>query len=190
MSSPLKVVNIASATKRLKEPFEILRLAQIDDLAVEVYLCQGAVAWHRHTDEDELFITFSGLMTLETEWGTVTLRPWEMAVVPKGVGHRSLSAWPSMVLLIRPVLLADRKNGDRRLFALPGQARLQKTSLIGSGEWPGLPFRPQLLLRIEDFSLHLLRCLGRGPWMVLELVREEPTQWTTTLADEWSFLRG
>jgi len=159
------VINIARAAKRLKEPFQMLRLAQIDDLAVDVYLCQGAVAWHRHTDEDELFMTYSGLMTLETEWGTVTLRPWEMALVPKGVGHRSLSAWPSEVLLVRPALLADRKNGDRRLYGLPGEARLRKTSLIGSGEWPGMPFRPQFLLRIEDFDLRLLRCLGRGPWI-------------------------
>ena len=165
MSIPLKVISIAGATKRLKGPFQMLRLAQVDDLAVDIYLCQGAVAWHRHTDEDELFMTYSGLMTLETEWGTVTLRPWEMALVPKGVGHRSLSAWPSTVLLMRPTLLADRKNGDRRLYALPEEATLRKTSLIGSGEWPGMPFRPQFLLQIEDFSLRLLRCLGQGPWV-------------------------
>lgn len=165
MSVPFQVVSIAQATKRLKKPFQLLRLLQVDDLALDVYLCEGAVAWHRHTDEDELFMTYSGLMTLESEWGTVSLRPWEMALVPKGVGHRSLSAWPSVVLLMRSVLLADRKNGDRRLYGLPGETPLRKTSLIGSLEWPGMPFRPQFLLKIEDFSLRLLRCVGRGPWI-------------------------
>lgn len=237
MSTSLKVVNIANAAERLKEPFQLLRLTQIDDLAVDVYLCQGAVVWHRHIDEDELFITYNGIMTLETEWGTVTLRPWEMALVPKGVGHRSLSAWPSTVLLLRPTLLTDRKNGDRRLYVLPDEAHLRKISLIGSGEWPGMPFRPRILLEIEDFSLRLLRCLGRGPWieprsgdtlllvqqgtllleseeeqlplmsgelvrvpkhtghrlvtgtvaMVLELVREEPPQLTTTMSSGWDY---
>ncbi|MDH7486090.1 MAG: hypothetical protein QHJ81_07405 [Anaerolineae bacterium] len=165
MPSSLQAVNIARAAKRLEKPFQLLRLLQVDDLAVDVYLCEGAVAWHRHTDEDELFMTYSGLMTLETEWGTVSLRPWELALVPKGVGHRSLSVWPSVVLVMRPVLLTDRKDGDRRLYGLPGETPLRKTSLIGAAEWPGMPFRPQFLLKIEDFSLRLLRCVGRGPWI-------------------------
>jgi len=164
MSTPLAVVNIAREAERLKKPFQVLRLEQVDDLAIEVYLCQGVVAWHRHVDEDELFMTFSGLMTLESEWGTVTLRPWEMALVPKGIRHRSLAAWPSLVLLVRPVVLEDKKNGHRRLFGLPGEDRLRKTSLVGSLEWPGMPFRPQFLLQVEGFALRLLRCVGQGPW--------------------------
>lgn len=164
MATPLAVVNIAREADRLKKPFQMLRLERIDDLAIDVYLCKGAVAWHRHVDEDELFMTFSGLMTLESEWGTVTLRPWEMALVPKGVGHRSLAAWPSSVLLVRPVALEDKKNGHRRLFGVPGEDRLRKTSLVGSLEWPGMPFRPQFLLQVEGFALRLLRCVGQGPW--------------------------
>jgi len=164
MSSPLAVVNIASQADRLKKPFQMVRLEQVDDLAIDVYLCKGAVAWHRHVDEDELFMTFSGLMTLESEWGMVTLRPWEMALVPKGVGHRSLAPWPSSVLLVRPVALEDKKNGHHRLFGLPGENRLRSTSLVGSLEWPGMPFRPQFLLHIEGFALRLLRCVGQGPW--------------------------
>jgi hypothetical protein len=84
--------------------------------------------------------------------------------VPKGVGHRSLAAYPSLVLLVRPVELEDKKNGHRRLFGVKGEDLLRKTSLIGSLEWPGMPFRPQFLLEVEGFSLRLLRCVGQGPW--------------------------
>jgi mannose-6-phosphate isomerase-like protein (cupin superfamily) len=165
MPSSFAVVNIAGEVERLVRPFQMLRLAQIDDMAVEVFLCQGAVSWHRHVNGDELFIAFSGLMTLESEWGTVTLRPWEIALVPKGVGHRSIAAFPSAVLLIRPVALQDRKNGNRRLYGLPREARLRKTSLVGSREWPGMPYRPQFLMQVEDRALRMLRCVGVGPWI-------------------------
>jgi len=164
MSGPLSVVNVGRQIERLTRPFQVLRLEQNDDLAVDVYLCQGAMAWHRHVDEDELFITYSGLITLESEWGAATLRPWEMALVPKGVGHRTLAAWSSAVLLMRPVQLTDRKNGHRRLHGLADEGRLRKVSLVGSAERPAFPFRPQFLLEVEDFGLHLLRCVGQGPW--------------------------
>ena len=165
MPTPFAVVSVAREVERLKKPFQMLRLEQVDDLAVDVYLCKGSVGWHRHVDKDELFIAYGGSVTLESEWGTVTLRPWEMVLVPKGVKHRSLAAWPSPVLLVRPVLMEDRKNGHRRLFGVLGQARLRKTSLVGSTEWPGMPFCPQFLMHVEDFELRLLRCVGQGPWV-------------------------
>lgn len=165
MPGTLSVVNVGRQIERLTRPFQVLRLEQIDDLAIDVFLCEGAMAWHRHVDEDELFLTFSGLIALETEWGATTLRPWEMALAPKGVGHRSLAGWSSAVLLIRPVELTDRKNGHRRLHGLSDESRLRKVSLVGSAERPALPFRPQSLLEVEDFGLRLLRCVGEGPWI-------------------------
>jgi mannose-6-phosphate isomerase-like protein (cupin superfamily) len=165
MPTSLAVINLDREAERLVRPFQVLRLERIDDLAAELFLCQGAVAWHRHVDGDELFMPCSGSMILESERGTVTLRPWEMVLVPKGVGHRSISAWASAVLLVRPVALQDRKNGHRRLYGLPTEARLRKTSLVGSREWPGMPYRPQFLVQIEDYALRLLRCVGRGPWI-------------------------
>jgi mannose-6-phosphate isomerase-like protein (cupin superfamily) len=163
MAGLLQVVSLDQAAGRLQRPFQVLRLIQIDDLAVEVYLCQGAVSWHRHLDEDELFMTFTGLVTLESEWGTVTLRPWEIALVPKGVAHRSLSAMRSEVLLLRPTQLTDRKNGHRRLYGITGKSRLAKASLIGAAERPAPRYRPQLLQTVEDYTMSMLRCAGTGP---------------------------
>jgi mannose-6-phosphate isomerase-like protein (cupin superfamily) len=165
MPTPLAVINLARQAKRLEKPYQLLTLEHVDDLAVYITLCQRAVAWHRHVDEDELFIVYRGLVTLESEWGTVTLRPWEMALIPKGVGHRSLAAWPSVLLLTRPAALQDRKNGNRRMYALPVEGRLRKISLARSREWPGMPFRPQFLMHVEGFALRMVRCIGQGPWI-------------------------
>jgi len=107
-----------------------------------------------------------------------------MALVPKGIRHRSLAAWPSLVLLVRPVVLEDKKNGHRRLFGLPGEDRLRKTSLVGSLEWPGMPFRPQFLLQVEGFALRLLRCVGQGPWNEGTLLLESGDQQASLVSGE------
>ncbi len=123
----LRKVEIHAARARLTRPFTMMDLAYVGDMAVSIYLCHGVLAWHKHIDHDELFLVHEGIIRLESEWGSVTLRPDEMAVVPKGVVHRSSSALPSLVLLISPRFAVDRKNGQRRLVALDGE--LHKVSL-------------------------------------------------------------
>jgi len=69
-------------------------------------------------------------MALESEWGNLTLRPDEMVIVPKGVGHRSGSPLRAVVLLVQPAALADRKNGHRHLFVIPRDNELKKFDLL------------------------------------------------------------
>lgn len=46
--------------------------------------------WHRNMDYDEIIICVKGGMTWETELGTLTIRPGEMVLLPRGVAHRSI----------------------------------------------------------------------------------------------------
>jgi len=86
-----------------------------------------------------------------------------MALVPKGVAHRSLSAMRSEVLLLRPSKLTDRKNGHRRLYGITGKSRLSKANLAGAADRPAIAYRAQFLLAVEDYTVSMLRCLGTGP---------------------------
>lgn len=142
----------------------MIDLAQIDDLVLSVYLCQGTMPHHRHLDQDELFLVHSGTISLESEWGTVILRPGELAVVPKGIGHRSSSLLRSHVLLFQPRLLANRRNGHRRLFALGGSERLQKVSVPAMGRHIAVRFRMVKLADVDTYALYLMLCQETGPW--------------------------
>jgi len=158
------VISIAQQSTRLKQPFSMLDLAQIDDLMLSVYLCQGTLQTHRHVDQDELFLVHSGSISLESDWGDVVLQPHELAVVPKGVGHRSASMLRSLVLLLQPRVVVDRRNGDRRLFALKGENRLQKVNLAAMGRQVVVPFNPVLVANLDTFAVQLTLCEGEGPW--------------------------
>ena len=160
----LEKVVIAEYGERLREPFTMIDLAQVDDMAVSLYLCQGTMAQHRHLDQDELFLVHSGTISLESEWGTAVLRPSELAVVPKGVGHRSSSLLHSLVLLFQPRLMVNRRNGDRRLFASQPGGSLEKISLVAMGRQISIPFEPVVLTHVDTYALTLTLCLGVGPW--------------------------
>jgi homogentisate 1,2-dioxygenase len=160
----LEKINLSEQASQLTEPFTMIDLVQIDDLALSVFLCQGTLPSHRHLDQDELFLVHSGTISLDSDWGTVILRPGELAVVPKGLGHRSSSLVHSLVLLLQPRLIVNRRNGDRRLFAVKDEKRLEKVSVPAMGRQLTVPFRPVALAHLDTYAVNLLLSQETGPW--------------------------
>lgn len=160
----LEVISIPQYAARLTEPFTMIDLAQIDDLVLSIFLCQGTLPHHRHMDQDELFLVYSGNISLESEWGSAILRPGELAVAPKGVSHRSSSLLHSLVLLLQPRLMINRRNGNRRLFVLKEEGRLEKISVPAMGRQVAIPFTPVVLTHLDTYAFHVMYCKGTSPW--------------------------
>ncbi len=160
----VKKLNIAQEAAKLSRPFQMAHLGYVDDFAVSVFICQGSIDWHRHMDEDELFLVQSGVITLESEWGKTRLLPDEMAVVPKGVAHRSSSFLWSTVLLFQPRVMPNRKNGDRRTAASPEGQSLHKINAAHTARQLTEPFKPVNLVTVEDCAMRLALIQGAFPW--------------------------
>lgn len=162
----LDKVSIDEQAGHLTEPFSMMDLMQIDDLTLSVFLCQGTMPFHRHVDQDELFLVHSGTISLESDWGTAVLRPGDVAMMPKGVGHRSSSLLRSMVLLLQPRLMINRRNGHRRLFAIKSSGHLEKVSVPAMGRQVMTPFQAVPLAHLDTYALNLTVCQGTGPlWL-------------------------
>ena len=151
--------HVGRRASELKEPYSGTEVARIEDFGLSVFICQGSIAWHRHIDEDEMFLVYTGAITVDSDLGPVFLRPGELTVVPKGIRHRSASPIRSEVILFQPWLLADRHNGDRKMYAVGGQP-LSKINLYVAALPVRTPFAPQPVTSIGDFSLSLTVCEG------------------------------
>jgi len=160
----LKKLSVSQVVAELDRPFSMQSLAFVGDIVVGVYTCQGVLNWHKHLDNDELFWVYKGTILLESEWGEVRLRPGELAVVPKGVGHRSSSALRASVLLLRCGFASERKNGRRRLYGITGESKLKRVSLQGAAQALVSPFRFQTVARVEDSVVQV--AWGEGMWPV------------------------
>jgi mannose-6-phosphate isomerase-like protein (cupin superfamily) len=158
----IDIVKLAEFANKLDQPFRVVPLASVGDLALSVFVCQGQVNWHRHLDEDELFLVHEGVVALDTERGRLTLHSEELAVVPKGVGHRSGSQLRSVVLLLRPMVLTNRKNGYRHGL-VDTDPPLEKVRLARVQTTMTVPYRAMPVARVEDFDLLLVTAEGFGP---------------------------
>ncbi len=160
----LKKVNVSQAAKKLDQPFMVMRVAHVSDIVASVYICQGMLQWHRHLDNDEMFWVCEGSILLESDWGSVRLRPGELSVVPKGIGHRSTADMRASVLLLRCGSIPERKNGHRRLYTTAGDQSLERISLRDVARTLPVPLKFQTATRIEDSVVQVAR--GEGTWQV------------------------
>ena len=88
------------AAAKLTEFWSPRVIAEVDDAYVKVAKVKGALAWHSHENEDELFFILKGRLRMEMDQGTVELKEGEMFVVPKGVRHNPVADEECHILLI------------------------------------------------------------------------------------------
>ena len=77
-------------------------VAEYNGHDVMVVKVQGEFTWHSHADTDDFFLVLQGELQIDLPDGTVTLRPGQMFIVPKGVEHRPRAAGETHLLLIEP----------------------------------------------------------------------------------------
>ena len=82
---------------------------------VMVVKVQGEYTWHSHPESDDFFLVLKGELDIELRDRTVTLRPGEMFIVPKGVEHRPVAREEVHMLLIEPT--GTPNTGDAQTAA-------------------------------------------------------------------------
>ena len=94
------VVSAMQAALALTELWSPRVVAEVDDAYIKVAKVHGSLAWHRHENEDELFLVLKGHLRIEMENGSVELNEGDMFVVPKGVRHNPVAVNECLLMLI------------------------------------------------------------------------------------------
>ena len=95
-------VNIAEKFTLFNEHFTPKIIGEANGQYVKIAKIQGEFVWHSHEAEDELFLVFKGVMTIEMRDRTIQLGEGEMFIVPKGVEHRTLAEDETYIMMIEP----------------------------------------------------------------------------------------
>jgi len=160
---PLNKIDIDAVASRLRRPFLMEQVARIDHFAVYAYLCEGAVARHRHVTQDELFYVFSGMLSLDTDWGRVTLSSHEFCVIPRGLSHLSASIVRTVVVLFQALGDPDRQNGHGQLLVDARRDGLAHWSVSTEAQTLSEPYLPVHCVSVDEMSLRLVWCQGATP---------------------------
>jgi mannose-6-phosphate isomerase-like protein (cupin superfamily) len=78
-------------------------VARYNDNDIRIVKVEGEFVWHAHPETDDFFLVIDGELDIELRDRTVTLRPGELYVVPRGVEHRPVARRGEVrLLLIEP----------------------------------------------------------------------------------------
>lgn len=103
-------MNLKRQAASLQEYWSPLVVGQLNDQYVKVARLKGELAWHKHDEEDEMFLILSGNLSMEYESHTVELAEGDFHVVPKGTMHNPTCEEECLVALIETV--TTRHTGD------------------------------------------------------------------------------
>jgi mannose-6-phosphate isomerase-like protein (cupin superfamily) len=111
----MDVINIQQKFDLFSDQWSPKRIGELNGQQVILAKIEGEFVFHKHDDEDELFMVMKGQLSLEMrgsdeETTTVVVNPGEFFIVPKGVEHKPTATEETHLLLFEP--MSTQHTGD------------------------------------------------------------------------------
>ncbi|MGO4451130.1 cupin domain-containing protein [Phyllobacterium sp. TAF24] len=114
-SKPYNAINFSEKFGLFTEQWQPKVVAELNDYQFKIARLEGDFIWHDHPETDEAFIVLDGELRIDFRDGSVTIKPGEMYVVPKGVEHKPYAEREVRLMMIEPrgVVNTGREGGAR-----------------------------------------------------------------------------
>ena len=113
-------VNLGEKLSLFTSHWEPKIVGELNGQHVKLVKFRGPFLWHKHDDEDEMFLVLRGEFDMEFRDRTVPLREGEFLIVPRGVEHRPVAEREAHVLLFEPATTINTGDaGGPRTVAQP-----------------------------------------------------------------------
>jgi mannose-6-phosphate isomerase-like protein (cupin superfamily) len=106
----VRKVNLAEKFSSLREHWSPKIAGEVNDAYVKLVKFRGDFVWHRHEEEDEMFLVVKGRFTMRLRGRDVVVEENEFVIVPKGVEHCPVAEEEAEVLLFEPKTTRNTGN--------------------------------------------------------------------------------
>lgn len=120
----LEKVNLAEKFAAISEHWRPRLAGELNGQEIRLAKLKGAFVWHRHEQEDEMFLVVRGRIRLEFRDRVVELAPGELLIVPRGVEHRPVADDEAEVLLFEPATTRNTGNIEDPVLTAPNGVRV------------------------------------------------------------------
>jgi mannose-6-phosphate isomerase-like protein (cupin superfamily) len=103
-------INIAEKLSLFNTHWDPKIIAELNNQHVKLVKFAGEFDWHKHDNEDELFLVISGSFKMQFRDRIVTLSENELIIVPKGMEHCPKAEEEVHVLLFEPISTLNTGN--------------------------------------------------------------------------------
>ena len=104
------IINIKEKFGLFSDYWSPKRIGKLNGQQIILAKIKGEFVFHKHDDEDELFMVMKGQLILELRDRTVVVNTGEFYTVPRGVEHKPTAKEETHLLLFEP--LDTKHTGD------------------------------------------------------------------------------
>jgi len=108
-------VNIRKELESVEEYWSQKIIGEANGQLYKVAKGIGETKWHKHDDQDELFILYKGHLTIQLRDKNVELYEDEMFIIPKGVEHCPIAQEEVEFLIVGLNITSNEAGGKPNL---------------------------------------------------------------------------
>ncbi len=106
----MSAINIQEKFKLFSDLWSPKKIGVLNGQQILLAKLKGEFLFHKHDNEDELFMVIKGTLDIEFKDKTVTLNEGEFYIVPKGVEHKPIAKEEVHLLLFEPLSIKHTGN--------------------------------------------------------------------------------
>ena len=102
VNTMVKKINIEQKLSLFKDHWNPRIIGELNKQHVKLAKIKGEFIWHKHDEEDEMFLVLKGTLKIEFRDRTEIIHENEIIIVPKGVEHRPIAEKEVSIMLFEP----------------------------------------------------------------------------------------
>ncbi|MFO7584977.1 MAG: cupin domain-containing protein [Anaerolineales bacterium] len=106
----MNTINLSQKFDLFHEHWRARIVGELNDSYVKLAKLKGEFVWHKHDEEDELFLVVKGKLLIKLRDRDLWIDEGEFIIIPKGVEHCPVAEEEVQVLLLEPK--STRNTGD------------------------------------------------------------------------------
>lgn len=95
-------VNIGDKLSLFNDHWNPRIVGELNGQHIKLGKFKGEFVWHKHDQEDEMFLVLKGSFRMELRDRTIELKEGEFLIIPKGTEHRPVADEEVCVMLFEP----------------------------------------------------------------------------------------
>jgi len=98
----MNIINLSQKFDLFHEHWRPRIVGELNDSYVKLAKLKGEFVWHRHENEDELFLVVKGKLQIKLRERDLWIGEGEFVIIPRGVEHCPVAEEEVQVLLLEP----------------------------------------------------------------------------------------
>ena len=98
----MEKINLAEKFSLFTDYYNPRIIGKLNNQHVKAVKLKGEFVWHKHDDEDELFLVIKGRLTMELRDKIIEINEGEFLIVPGGVEHKPVADEEVHIILFEP----------------------------------------------------------------------------------------